>query len=351
MRNRLYRSACACMALFLISQCFVGQVKAWDSNTLYYTALGDSIAKGYSADGQEIINYSEEVGTRLEEETGIPVVCDNYAKNGLDTEGLYERIRSRPEIRDSLGRADIITVTIGANDLLNEFKKEAQEILNTDRKFRSADDALGALEDGISQNPLVIVKIVGALGNWDYTSFEEDWIRVMDEIQSEKKDSAQMVVTNIYNPVGAMELPGTLNVVVESVIKHMNKIMEDHAKEYDYQIMDLFASDVCDKTQSDGLHPDQTGQDLIATMVYTQMKENENARIEAVQQEEEETAAREKAAREKAEKEKDAKQRQTKQRQIRIVLVSLATMLVLLVLLRAARKKSVHHSIEYPRKE
>ncbi len=39
----------------------------------------------------------------------------------------------------------------------------------------------------------------------------------MDTISSCKKEEAQIVVTNIYNPVKQMELPGTMNQVVEDI--------------------------------------------------------------------------------------------------------------------------------------
>lgn len=78
-------------------------------------------------------------------------------------------------------------------------------------------------------------------------------------------------MTNIYNPVKQMELPGTMNQVVEDIIGNMNRILEKRSSEYGYQIADLANSQVTKHVQKDGLHPDQAGQDLIAEIVRAQI--------------------------------------------------------------------------------
>ena len=79
-----------------------------------------------------------------------------------------------------------------------------------------------------------------------------------------REQALALVVTDIYNPVNQFELPGTMNMVVDEVIQNMNQVMYDHAEEYDYHVVDLFESEICEHTQRDGLHPDQEGQRLIA---------------------------------------------------------------------------------------
>ena len=152
-----------------------------------------------------------------------------------------------------------------------DYKKTAQEILNTDTKFKSADEALKEVTEHVKSNPLLVFRIIDALGNWDYQEFETQWIEAMDTISSCKKEEAQIVVTNIYNPVKQMELPGTMNQVVEDIIGNMNRILEKRSSEYGYQIADLANSQVTEHVQKDGLHPDQAGQDLIAEIVRAQI--------------------------------------------------------------------------------
>lgn len=80
-----------------------------------------------------------------------------------------------------------------------------------------------------------------------------------------------MAVTTIYNPMEGRELPGTLNAVLESVISGMNEIMWKHAEEYGYQVVDLFNSGIEELTQSDGLHPNQDGQDMIRMLMENEL--------------------------------------------------------------------------------
>lgn len=239
----------------------------WEGDIIYCTALGDSIAKGYGGKGQEDLkSYTQIIADGASKETGIPAECEKFAKNGLDSSRLNSDILTEEEVLASLDRADIITLTIGANDLMQEFKRAAQEVLGTDRKFLSVYDAFDALQEGVEGNPLLIVKILDVLNNWDYTVFEEQWTAAMETIAAHRKSTAQLVVTNIYDPVSGLELPGAMNGIVEDIIRNMNQIMYEHAEEYDYRVVDLFGSKICEHTQEDGLHPDEEGQELIAEL-------------------------------------------------------------------------------------
>lgn len=268
----------ALMVMAVLCAWQVLPVKAWDE-MITCTVLGDSIAKGYSSDKViKIKSYGRIVTEKLAEENASYFNYMNYAKNGLNTKKLNDQILSRDTVKRSLNQSDIILLTMGSNDLLDEFKKEAQEILGTETKFRSANQALGELTEGVKKNPLIVLKIVDALSNWDYESFESEWIKAMDTITQQKKDSSQIVVTNIYNPVYNMDLPGTLNKVVENIIKNMNRIIDKRADEYGYQVVDLFHSNIAAFVQGDGLHPSQEGQELIAGLVYKEI-ENPSGKI------------------------------------------------------------------------
>lgn len=240
---------------------------------LHVTVLGDSIAKGYSGNKEiEIECYGSLAAQQISEEAGEPYSYQNFAKNGLDSAGMNEKILSREDVQESIASADIIFITLGSNDLLNECKSVVQEILNTDKKFRSADDALEVLEDAVQENPFLILKIISALSNWDYHSFETQWISMMDTVCSLKKEDAAILVTNIYNPVANLELPSTMNQVVEDIIGNMNSIIDDHAAGYGYCVADLFGSEISEHVQDDGLHPDQEGQQLISDIVCEEYK-------------------------------------------------------------------------------
>ncbi len=243
----------------------------WDS-PVFYTALGDSIPNGYyAAQEQEITAYPVLLAGDLHKISGRQVLMGRFTKNGLTTKKLNQTILQEPEVQELLGYADVITLTIGSNDLMNEFKKVSREILNNETHFSTADEALTALQEGIAENPLLLISVASAIGGWDYESFEEQWVLAMENIHACCKEDVQMAVTTIYNPMENRELPGTLNTVVESVISGMNEIIWKHAEEYGYKVVDLFDSGIGELTQSDGLHPNQEGQDMIRMLLENEL--------------------------------------------------------------------------------
>ena len=120
-------------------------VEIQDDGILEYVALGDSISNGYSADPEsEIISYPQLIANDLKEMAGEDVELSKDTKNGLTTTKLNSVILKRKQVQESLQKADFVTVTIGANDLMNQFKKVSKEILNNNTKFSTANQALAA---------------------------------------------------------------------------------------------------------------------------------------------------------------------------------------------------------------
>lgn len=287
-----------------------------EGQLLYYTAIGDSIPNGYCADDTpELIAYPSLIAEDLQVINQTHTELTQFTKNGLTTAKLNETFLAQPELQESLSKADVITLTIGANDLMNEFKKVSREILGSQTLFRTANEALQALQEGISGNPLLLVDVVSAVAGWDYDSFEEQWILAAETICRFRKPDSQMTVTTIYNPVENADLPDTLNAVVKNLIAKMNEIIYVHAEEYDYQVIDLLNSDIAQHTQSDGLHPDQKGQELIRNLIEAALDmqiiqledSSEEIQSEEARLAEERIAAEKKAAELRAQKAKQAR--------------------------------------------
>lgn len=235
---------------------------------IYCTVLGDSIAKGYSGDKSVWIEcYGRIAVKQTAVDNGCRYKLRNYARNGLDTEKMNEEILAREDVLRSLEKSDIILISTGSNDLLNECKAVVQRILGMDTGFKTADQALTELEERVKENPLLIFSVIDALGKWDYHSFEKEWTEMMDTITEVRRENAEIVVNNIYNPADGMNLPAPVSQAVGDIIQNMNDIIDRHAQEYDYAVADLAASDVSAHVQSDGVHLDQEGQKIIAEIV------------------------------------------------------------------------------------
>lgn len=74
--------------------------------------LGDSVP---AAAACACTSFVELFGDDVARHTGRPNHTDNFARNGLDTAGLLEQL-NEPAVANAVARADLVTVTIGAND-------------------------------------------------------------------------------------------------------------------------------------------------------------------------------------------------------------------------------------------
>ncbi|MGN8647963.1 SGNH/GDSL hydrolase family protein [Gracilibacillus sp. HCP3S3_G5_1] len=86
----------------------------------HIVAIGDSLTQGV---GDETNNggYIGILEERLEEQD-INVTFDNYGKRGNRTDHLLKRLNENPEITRSLEKADMVLITIGANDIMQIMK-------------------------------------------------------------------------------------------------------------------------------------------------------------------------------------------------------------------------------------
>lgn len=244
------------------------QSEQTEKKPLYCTVLGDSIAKGYSADKDEKIqSYGEIAAEQAAKKAGKECRVSNYAENGLDAGDMNREILSRREVLRDLGQSDLILISIGSNDLLNQYREAAEDILGTG-KFESAGDAGEALKKAVKNNPFLIFRVTEVLRKWDIKTFEETWKKMMQKIEDVRKKGGKMVVNNLYNPAETMKLPGALEETAEELIGSINKIIDKYADKYRYSVADLADSEVAGHMQSDGVHPDQKGQKIIAKEVY-----------------------------------------------------------------------------------
>ncbi len=347
-KERLFlRAALMCIALLLAGIHSDLSVCAADGGTeeyICYVALGDSIPNGYYGKQEpEIVGYPILLAGDLQKISGKRVHLGRFTKNGLTTKKLNANMLAEPSVQEQIAQADVITLTIGANDLMNEFKKVSREILGNETRFATADEALAALQDGITENPLLLMSVAAEIGGWDYASFEEKWILTMENIAACRDRDAQMAVTTIYNPMEHRELPGTLNAVVEGVISGMNEIIWKYAKEYGYQVVDLYDSGIEENTQSDGLHPDQDGQDMIRVLIEHELN------LDAFQSDEADEEARRELEEAAAKKAEEAEQKRLKEQRKRMLhriegagaLLLIAAGAVLLVKKRRRKKQMV----------
>ncbi|WP_027108408.1 SGNH/GDSL hydrolase family protein [Lacticigenium naphthae] len=90
---------------------------------LNFVAIGDSLTQG-TGDGTYRGGYIPIVASRLEESGNIEkVYTSNFGKKGDELQDLLEKKQTQEEMQTKITQADIVSVTIGGNDLVAAFRK------------------------------------------------------------------------------------------------------------------------------------------------------------------------------------------------------------------------------------
>lgn len=182
----------------------------YEQKIVKYVALGDSIAGGYGLQDAASESYVGRVAEALEERYGA-VSLVNFGKNGQQSGQLLsilsdEENEKYEQYREALQGADLITLSIGSNDLLH-YLSAGMDV----SEFRENGDALfsGACEQ-----------------------FGENIVKIIDILHRRAPD-AQLVVNNIYNPCRDIsfhmpeQIAKTVEEMSEKYIGRMNQKLEE----------------------------------------------------------------------------------------------------------------------------
>ena len=284
----------------LVSLCLVlGLLPAgaFAQDTIQYVALGDSITTGYGL-GESEQSFAEIVA----EKNGYDLT--NLATDGATSDDLRKVVLSGKNT-DVLASADLITITIGGNDLMgalyeyladkyNEGKDESEQI--------DADDVRDALAD---QNDPIRSGVISAATTSISTfadseqaknaleSVADNLAMAVEELLQANPD-ATIIVANQYNPYSyaATEatdfltkiLANTVSSAFEAGIKALNEVIASGAG-VGYQVADVYAAfedadeNPCNAyfaSTSDmnlDFHPNAYGHELIAEVINSLLAE------------------------------------------------------------------------------
>ncbi len=238
--------------------------------SFHYVALGDSIPNGYSvSEEQDMEGYPRILTEELREVKGDSVSFSEYTKNGITADGLCERYLSDVKVQEEIKNADLITVTAGANDILKRCRELYREIFGEEAEVQDMETVFSAFQKRMAKNPELAAKAAEIMKGWRWEEFEEDWKRMMDSIQKNRKKSCRVIVTTLYNPVGEKEGFRMLNLYIEQQIGRVNDVIMEYQEVYGYQAADIREAGMEEHLQADGLHPDGDGQRIIAGRVWS----------------------------------------------------------------------------------
>lgn len=202
----------------LLLCCGMVPASASAAGTGSYVALGDSISAGYGLSEGEL-SFPE----RLAQSTGY-ALADFSSNDGVTSQALLETL-SQPEVADAVKSADVITITVGGNDLMNAL----YEYLAEESGSMTADQIRDGLENG-SFDVFTLMVLMQQLDGFPIssqasaalTTLRTNLSRALAQIKGMNPDAA-CIVANQYNPYGhinnqfAADIVSTFEVGVQAL--------------------------------------------------------------------------------------------------------------------------------------
>lgn len=238
------------LAVLFLSFQLVSPAKALTGNEgepAHYLALGDSLAAGMIETGEIGTGYADFLAEMLKEQGLLASYNKGFAYPGYKTEQVLAELNKDVEkpssetgevvsLLDEVKKADVITISIGANDLLGNVKRDEE----------------GNISFDMAEVQRAIVKIVG---NYD---------AILKRI-SQLNPTADVFVMGYYNPFPYVtELSAQLNMLVAALDEQV-KGMADRNGAYFVDVDEVIASDTATYLPNPAnIHPSEAGYKAVA---------------------------------------------------------------------------------------
>ncbi|MFC4558164.1 SGNH/GDSL hydrolase family protein [Virgibacillus kekensis] len=224
----------------IISEAVQQTIDLFTNKETHVVAIGDSLTQGV---GDQVVEggYVSILDKAINQEDNKLVTFENYGKRGIRSDQLLERLH-KPEIAQSVRQADIVLITIGANDIMKVVKENFTDLSLKDFSGERTDykDRLKAIIDRI------------------------------DELNS----GAEIYLLGFYNPFEKyFKDLKELGIIVEN----WNKVGQTLAEEYEdvtyIPTEDLFDDPNTDLFSEDNFHPNHLGYQRMAQRVLEYITE------------------------------------------------------------------------------
>ncbi len=254
--------------LFIISSISIPCTAA--DEKLDILIMGDSIPYGYL-----LANGEKNYGELIEDYYNGKADVTNIAVNGYSTSDLLELI-DKPDTKKLIKNADVVIISIGANDLLNVFFERYYEIVQTynETDFATAAQTIMNDKDGLSD-------LLNDLDKGTLTAIN-NIPEIKNRITTANNDT-KIIFQTIYNPFESIsENPdytviSTLSFLLNNLLFQINKEIKSLDGTETADIYALFkntgwlTTNICDYD----IHPNQFGHVAIAAKIISMLSDDE----------------------------------------------------------------------------
>lgn len=298
-RRKIRTTLCKVLAGVLIGLQLFGAAAPMQAHaaeeTVYYVALGDSITAGNDTYVSIVANY-------LENKNG-DCVSTNLGVSGWSSEDLLAAMTDSTHagyaaIQNALKKADVITLDIGSNDIVNAAYETVADCFGCEVSGLEA--AITSLQNRLdSKNKLTAMKayiemlsIARSIRsefnsqknlNRLATEFQNNYTQILAIIAS-KAPQAKVYIGNLYNPyygapsiyMGGIEVVDT-GAVMERSVTALNNVIANYAN--GNTVVDIYSTinssdyiQVNEENYDYNPHPNSAGQRAIANKFIEAMK-------------------------------------------------------------------------------
>lgn len=210
------------------------------SNKLYYVSIGDSLTAGVNSYGKIENGYTWYIKDYLIKNKRL-AYYKNYAQSGYETRDIIKDLNNNLELKKDLRESDLVTMTIGANDLIHKLNlKNIGEINLTQLK---------------KQIELIIPNIDKCL------------------LQIRKYAKERIIIIGYYNPLPFLFNKNSKD--LDSLFAYIDEEYRKLANKYNCEYISLYESF---KTNSkylpnpSDIHPSSKGYEYIANKIIKETK-------------------------------------------------------------------------------
>jgi len=204
-----------------------------------YVALGDSIA--YGSKVSEGLGYVDLFTDKLLSETGgMQLDALNLGKPGKNSSQLLSDLKTDQATIDAVSGAEVITISIGGNNLLRPVLTAIETTFGLDSKSATFNNDLAMKLVSKENRDKLKITLAGLSPELEagVQQFEEDWpeiIRIVKTLAPE----AEVTVMTVYNPI----IEGDAYYgIADKPIQEINAVINAQSAAYGYKVADVYGA-------------------------------------------------------------------------------------------------------------